>query len=224
MKKTISIVAAIVALTSCNFVSYNGKAQTYKPSGEIETRSMDLKDFQKITVKGHADVTFVQADSFAVDVTTHTDAFEYLDYYVEDNTLFLKIKDNTQLRSSKLAVNVQAPVLAAVKVTGAADVDVKEYSSTQKMDVEVNGAGDLDFANIQVPALTVVVNGAGDVNVKDMDVADFSLTVNGAGDAVLTGKTVNASVEVNGAGDINARGLKYENIYKSKKGAGSIKI
>jgi len=224
MKKIASFALATVLLASCQFVSYTGHSQNaYKAKGPVETKAMDLKDFNAITINGHADILFTQGPEFGVEVTTHADAFEKLDYYVQGSTLVLQTKDKVQLRSQTLDVVITAPTLTAVEVNGAADLKLGGYESDQPLKIEVNGAGDMNLNGVTVPALSIEVNGAGDIDVLGLDAAKLSLDVNGAGDAKVSGKAGEADIQISGAGDIDVRGLQCENLNTRKSGLGKIK-
>ena len=225
MKKIITVMVTVLALTACKFVSYSGNTmKSVTPKGPVETRTYDLKDFTGIEVNGHADVNFTQAEAFSVEVISQADAFDYLDVRVEDGNLLVQTKDRVQLRTRELKVNVQAPVLNKVVVNGAADLDIKGYKADEDLQIVLNGAGDLDCKGVEVPSFAITVNGAGDIDALDMEVGKLLVSVNGAGDATLSGHAGYARYTISGVGDIDARKLTADDWSKEKNGVGSIKL
>ena len=115
-------------------------------------------------------------------------------------------------------MTIHAPGLKSLTVNGASDFNVNGLRIDGELDVQINGAGDLDFDRIECDTLSIQVNGAADAELTSID-------VRGAGDVDITGNAGNATFEVNGAGDIDATGLKVAGeVSKRKAGLASIKL
>jgi len=215
---------AAALLTSCVFVTSNGNGKTVRCKGPVQTKSLDLKDFDRITLNGSSDIQISQRETFSVQVEANEEVFDLIDFHVENGTLVLASKDHVNIRAEKFEVTVCLPVLKDFTLNGAADLDFKGgYYSSENLALNVNGAGDLELNDIQVPELRLSVNGAGDVELNDIDVQALSISVNGAGDVDVSGKADKASFSVSGAGDIDARNLACENIETHKSGVASIR-
>ena len=211
MKRILYMAASALICTSCFYVNTNwsGGKNAVKGEGEVVSKTFDFKDFDKIVINGHADVDFSQSTGYEVTVSTQENILEWLDYKVDGTTLIIETKDHREIRATEYNLVIQAPELKKLTVNGASDFNVKTLRMEGDLDVQVNGAGDLDFDNIACNSLTVEVNGAADANLTAVDVLNtLTVKVNGAGDVDVTGKAQKASFEVNGAGDVNAKGLK----------------
>ena len=249
MKKIMIAAAAVLLCTSCFHVNKNykqgdagdfvegfqegfseGRKASRKPikgEGAVVNKSFDLKDFDQIVINGHADVSFTQSDAYEVTVRTQENILEWLDYKVVDGTtLVIEAKDKREIRAEKYDLVIQAPALKKLVVNGASDFNVGGLRSEEGLDIEINGAGDLDFDRIQCSSLTLEVNGAADANLTSISVLkDLKVEVNGAGDVKVTGNAQSASFSVNGAGDIDATGLKVAGeVSKHTSGLASIKL
>ena len=220
------IIAGIITLliaTGC-VVRVNGNGKNVRCKGPVVTKTFDLADFDNITLNGGCDINLIQQNEFLVSVEANEEVFEHLDYYVDGNTLVLDTKEHVTIMAQKFNLTIGLPVMKALVVNGAGDVDLKNgYSSAEDMKIEINGAGDFDFTGVKVPALSIAVNGAGDIDINSMEVQELSLAVNGAGDAKVSGKADRASFTVAGVGGIDARNLDCEDIETSKSGIASIK-
>ena len=211
MKRILYMAATALICTSCFYVNTNwsGGKNAVKGEGEVVSKTFDFKDFDKIVINGHADVDFSQSSGYEVTVSTQENILEWLDYKVDGTTLVIETKDHREIRATEYNLVIQAPELKKLTVNGASDFNVNTLRMEGDLDVQVNGAGDLDFDNIACNSLTVEVNGAADANLTAVDVRNtLTVKVNGAGDVEITGNAQNASFEVNGAGDVNAKGLK----------------
>ena len=226
MKKFLYIAATALVCASCFHVNtnYKGGKNAINGEGDVISKSFDFKDFDRIVINGHADVDFTQSSTWEVTVRTQENVLEWLDYKVEGTTLVIETKDHREIRSKTYDIVIQAPELKKLTVNGASDFNVKGLRMDGDLDVEVNGAGDLDFDHITCNSLSVEVNGAADANLTSIDILKkLKVQVNGAGDVEITGNAVDVSLEVNGAGDIDASGLKVAGEVK-KHAAGLAKI
>ena len=226
MKHILYMAATVLLCSSCFHVNTNwsGGKNAIKGEGAVSSKSYDLRDFDRIVINGHADVTFTQSPDYEVTLRAQESVFDYVDYRVEGSTLILEMKDKRTVRSTEFDVTVQAPVLNSLVVNGAADFDIQGgLVCDGDLKIEVNGAGDLSFNAVRCGDLTIEANGASDIELSAIDVRKLDVEVNGAGDVDIDGKAESANLEVNGAGDIDARGLKVAGEVKNRS-AGVAKI
>ena len=229
MKNLIYIAATALLCASCFHVNsnYSWNKKAINGEGEVISKSFDLKDFDAITINGHADVKFTQSGVYEVTLRTQENIFDEVDYRVEGSTLILETKDKRNIHATVYEVIIQAPVLKKLEVNGASDFDIP---TGIKLDgdfkVQVNGAGDLTFGHISCENFSLQVNGAADVNLESVEVQkNLKVEVNGAGDVNVDGSAGEASFEVNGAGDIDATGLKVAGeVKRHVAGLASIKL
>ena len=226
MKKFLYLAATALVCASCFHVNtnYKGGKNAINGEGNVISKSFDFKDFDQIVINGHADVDFTQSSTWEVTVRTQENVLEWLDYKVEGTTLVIEAKDRRDIRAKTYEIAIQAPELKKLTVNGATDFNVKGLRMDGDLDVQVNGAGDLDFDSITCNSLSIEVNGAADANLTSVDILKkLKVQVNGAGDVDITGNAMNVSLEVNGAGDIDATGLKVAGEVK-KHAAGLARI
>ena len=226
MRKILYIAATALLCASCFHVNtnYKGGKNAIKGEGELISKSFDFKDFDQIVINGHADVDFTQSSVYEVTVRTQANVLEWLDYKVEGTTLVIETKNRVEIRANTYDIVIQAPELKKLTVNGATDFNVKSLRMDGNVEVQVNGAGDLDFDNITCDSFSVEVNGAADANLHAIDIRkDLKVQVNGAGDVNISGNAKDVTLEVHGAGDIDARGLNVSGEV-SKHTAGLAKI
>jgi len=230
MKQILSLAGAALLCASCFHVNSNfkgtvGGKDAIKGEGPVVSKTFeDLKDFDAIEINGQADVTFTQSAAYEVTLHTQENILDYVDYHLEGTTLVIQLKDRRTARAEKYDLVIQAPDLRKIEVNGAADLKMPAGLRTEgDLAVEVNGAGDLDFAGIRCNSLKMTANGAADITASALDVQSLKVEVNGAGDVNLDGQAGDASLSVNGAGDIDARNLKVAGKV-SKHASGLAKI
>lgn len=220
MKRIFYIAAMALLCSSCFHVNtnYTGDINPIKGTGPVISKTFDFKDFDTIEINGGADVTFNQSSIYEVTVRTQESIFDWLDYKVEGSKLVLQVKDKRSVRAEVFDIVIQAPELNKVVVNGASDFDIRGLRIDGDLDVQVNGAGDLDFDQIACESLSVQVNGAGDAKLSSLNIRKtLKVEVNGAGDVDITGRAQDVSLDVNGVGDIDATGLKVDGEVKQHK-------
>lgn len=220
MKRIFYIAAMALLCSSCFHVNtnYTGDINPIKGTGPVISKTFDFKDFDTIEINGGADVTFNQSSIYEVTVRTQESIFDWLDYKVEGSKLVLQVKDKRNVRAEVFDIVIQAPELNKVVVNGASDFDIRGLRIDGDLDVQVNGAGDLDFDQIACESLSVQVNGAGDAKLSSLNIRKtLKVEVNGAGDVDITGRAQDVSLDVNGVGDIDATGLKVDGEVKQHK-------
>ena len=226
MKQFLCLTLTAALLSSCFSVNTNYKSgkNSVKGEGPVITKSLDLNGFNSIVINGQADVTFTQADTFDVTLTTQENIFDYIDYHVEGDVLLLETKDKAGVRAERYDVTVTAPSLVSLTVNGASDFDIKKLRMEEDLKVEVNGAGDLSFDDLACRDLSIVTNGASDIRAS-VEVQSVKIVVNGAGDVKIGGMAKDASFEVNGAGDVDARNLSVAGeVNRKTSGLAKIKL
>ena len=220
MKRIFYIAAMALLCSSCFHVNtnYTGDINPIKGTGPVISKTFDFKDFDTIEINGGADVTFNQSSIYEVTVRTQESIFDWLDYKVEGSKLVLQVKDKRSVRAEVFDIVIQAPELNKVVVNGASDFDIRGLRIDGDLDVQVHGAGDLDFDQIACESLSVQVNGAGDAKLSSLNIRKtLKVEVNGAGDVDITGRAQDVSLDVNGVGDIDATGLKVDGEVKQHK-------
>ena len=224
MKKYLIGIVAVAICSCININTTSGKIVRCK--GPIQVKTLEeLTGFNNIVVQGSADIFLVQQPQCEVTVRANQEVFQYLNYVVENGTLYIQNKDRVNIAADTYDITIGLPSLSAITVNGAADVKWNSpYTSEADMAIKVNGAGDLELGGVSVPALTIVVNGAGDVDASSLDVDTLAVTVNGAGDVLVSGVSDVAFFKVNGAGMVDARDLVCEAVETKRAGVAVIRL
>ena len=180
MKKLLlATLCTLVMTSSCFSIHYNGNGKNVVCKGPVVEKTLDLADFNAITVTGSADMILSQSETFSVKVNANEEVFEYIDFSVENGTLKLKNKDNVQIKAKTFKVYISLPYLENLLVNGAADADIHDYASDKDLTVLVNGAGDFEIVSVKVPTLSLTVNGAGDIDAANLEVNDWNVHKSG---------------------------------------------
>jgi hypothetical protein len=166
--------------------------------------------FERLTINGAVDVTFVQGPNAGVTVDAPADIAAGIRTKVEDG--MLKI-DSSGLhiveffgggRHSHLMVTVTAPTLKEITINGSSDLYAASLTSSDDLSLRLRSSGDLHIDNIAVRKL--------------------STTIQGSADVLLAGTAQEQSISIQGSGDYHAENLKSAAVSVSIQGSGDADV
>jgi hypothetical protein len=195
------ITVVFVSLTSCRFAG----GKRIKGNGNVVTKEINRGDFDKVEQKGSFDIYLSNAPTASVKIEAEENLIEYIETYVDNNTLVIRTKKGISLRPGRdIKIFISAPHLTDIQSSGSGDIISQSLlSDTTKMSFGIRGS-----ANIQV-----------EVNAPEIDAE-----ISGSGDMELKGTTRKFSAEVNGSGNIKALDLKSEDTDIEIKGSGDADV
>jgi hypothetical protein len=219
MKKTICLLALLLALTGCGALKWNKKGISGGTSGSgvVKTEKRDVGTFTAVDVSGAYEVEIICQKEPGIEIEGDDNILPLVKTYVEDNTLFI---------TSERGFNVRRPVrlrittanLDGVSSSGASKITLDGVKNEQLM-IETSGASNIEAAG-ETKSLEIESSGASKVNVRDLRAARVKVSLSGAGSArVYASEEVNA--EVSGASSITYYG-EPKVVNKNVSGAGSI--
>lgn len=229
MKKILLSVVALGMLASC---SCHGLKVNYSKKEQAEERRM-LRDFERIELLGSLDVTYQQADSFAVWVKAPVDIVKDVETRVEGNKLVINMKGENRVVNfgvtdgDDVTVYVTSPDFIGIELKGSGDFDCKQLLDTDNLDIVLRGSGDIEFDDVICDRVNVSLVGSGDVEVKHVktqrsqvelvgsgdvkmnydDSGEVEASLMGSGDIKLTGNVRSYKSNVRGSGEMDTKAL-----------------
>lgn len=174
-----------------------------------ETRQLDLKDFDKISIKGVYELDVTVGEDYAIALSGRPEDLDRAEARVESGALVLdqKRRDSGEKKRRRghdgVTAKISMPNLVAIDVAGVVDGKVTGIAADGFRAV-LSGVGDLELAGA-CTSLEARVSGVGDLDASELRCANVRVTVSGVGDAeVYASEAVNASVS--GMGSISVSG------------------
>jgi Putative auto-transporter adhesin, head GIN domain len=186
------VAAATLALVGCIGVD----------AGPTTTQTRDVDAFTRLRAEDEVDVNLRVGESRRLRVRAGEKVIDDIRTEVRDGTLYVAY-DGPSIREGRLLVEVSAPAVEALAITGAADVRVDGLDA-DAFDIRVSGAGDVEAAG-RVQRLDVEISGAGDADLAELAADDARVELSGSGDAEVRASDL-LDAEVRGAGDLAYRG------------------
>lgn len=234
MKRIFSIMMALAfvfAFAACNasnakegLDAKNGKSISY--DGRKVTKQLkSLPYFNKIVLDGALDVEFSQASRGGVAIKGRKSIVENVKVKVKNQTLYLSLDEKDWFRvdhSEKADIYVSSPDLISVVMRGAGDFEAKNLLDTDTLNVELNGAGNIDFDRIVCDEAYLIVKGAGNLEVDKLTANRTKIAMLGVGNADVEFKNAgHVDCLLSGVGNIDLEGT-VKSLSKNVRGTGNI--
>ncbi len=194
------IFVAIVFLISggCYFEHY----ETVSGNGKLIKQQREVPEFTGLSVASGIDVIITQSDHIEVKVETDENLQDCIKTEVVND--ILKIYTTKTIRHAKeKTVYVDFKKLNAIEISSAGDVSITNTLVTDKLDIDMSSAGDLDLA---------------------VEADEIEIDISSAGDARLKGKTNYLKADLSSAGDLKAFELEARKGDVSVSSAGDANV
>ena len=206
-------------------------------ASEVQTQSRAAKDFERVQLDGAARLHIHRGD-FAVTVSAPADELADEETRVANGTLFIDTRGEDH--HGPIDVTIAMPSLSGVVLGGAGDVDVSGFDADAKVELELNGAGNLRYTgsaealkvklkgagNVELSGgktrrLEVALGGIGKVKARDYPAHDASVSLSGTGEVDFTADGGAVSLALDGLGNIHWRGTASA-VSQTENGLGHI--
>jgi hypothetical protein len=157
------------------------------------TRTLELKDFEKIDVGSDIVVNITSGKTYSVKLTGEEKYLEDADVKVNpDKTLYANTHDRFHIClfcfDRPLTLEVTMPTIASINGHGASNINVANFK-TNDFDISLSGASDATL---------------------DLTIKNLTTKISGASDLHLVGTTDKATIKLSGASNIDARNFKIK--------------
>ncbi len=170
-----------------------------------EAHVYTLGSFDSIDISGSAVVRFTQGSADQVVVEGDDGTRQAIGMDVRNGTLNLHSGGSWKFwNARRLHVWVTARSLKRVNISGAADFSAPAPVKTERLSINISGAGTARFDQLQADGLIFHVSGAGDGRVA--------------------GRVEDLNIAVSGKSDLDASELKSERARVSISGVGSVGV
>jgi hypothetical protein len=178
----------------------------YEGNGRIVCREKETDEFDSIVLEGIGDVevhpgTQYKGKDYAAIVITDSNIQDSVIIDMSGSTLYISERKHSNIRPTKLVIEVYTPELKSVDLEGAGDIKVHK-GKTRSLKMKLSGMGNIDAENCQAENVNVTLSGAG--NVKTWPEKTLTGKLSGIGDIYYKGNPVK-EVEKTGIGKVRQR-------------------
>ena len=194
-----TLVAVTMMLAAGQAAAFSFGKNVIEGSGDMETRTLDLKEFDAINVGGAFELDITLGDEQKVIMTIDDNLWDNLEVEVSGSTLEIGW-DKSCSPEGDCRVEIVVRKLEEVDIHGAAEVEIRNFHG-DSFSFDVSGAAELEMDGT-VDKLEINVSGAGDIDTRDLKAKSVHVSVSGAGEArVYASESFNG--RVSGVGSID---------------------
>lgn len=197
---------AVLTLLLCSLQAMAQPWEKVEGNGNLKKETRTVGSYNALASSGSWDVRVSYGSSNTIEVEGDENLLPYIETVVEGNTLQIKAKNKSNLRSKrKVTVYVSLTKVTAVALSGSGDISGNgNFSNDGNTDVKLSGSGNIKFAFEQFKSLEVSISGSGNV--------------------VLEGKANTVNARISGSGNADCSGVTAEDATGKISGSGNIKI
>ncbi len=204
MKKKQSVIGLltlmVLLLASCSGFYGTGT----DGNGTVITENRKVTSFSKIEMNGVFNLILNQGEKEVVQIETDENLIDFFEVDVADNTLFIGLKENTEIGDyTKLNIFVTLVDINQLKMNGVGDVSVENTLNLDNLEIENVGVGDINLA-LDCDKVSVVNSAVGDIN--------------------LSGQSTSLDIVNSAVGDISTEDLKSKTVTVNNSGVGDVKV
>ena len=208
---TLMVLAALIVLvSSCNwkvekhFKSSNGP----KVTKNIE----NVAPFERIRIDAPCNVYFTQGNTTKVKmVASDSEVMKKTKVMVGGGCLDIRMKGkgwSNWKKKRSATIYVTSPDLIEVNMHGAGNFEVEGQLDTDTLRLQLKGAGNMDFHQLQTQQAELNLRGVGNIDAHFVKSGSVRCTLQGVGVIDLSGEVKSLEKKVQGTGKIGVSNLK----------------
>lgn len=174
--------------------------------GPIATETRTAPAFTEIEFEVPGDLVFIEDPEREIIIEAQQNIIDVIETYVSGNELNVKVKDNTNIKTSKrINITVKGPGVRSLKLSGSGNLTVPGTFSANDARLRISGSGTMMVNNLDAINLEASISGSGNIDVVE-GVAD------------------NEDLNISGSGDMNLLGVSAKKVSTETSGSGTIKV
>lgn len=211
----------VFGLLSVCLLAASCKKDSIKGSGSIITEPRAVVDFYNISVSGSTNVFITQGTNFDVKVKAYENIVPYLETKVQNGTLFIGFKANSNVSNDNSEVHITMPSLNSVSVSGSGNITstgsflgsgnfkatisgsgniVLEGGTANNYQINISGSGSVKSFGMVSKQAVVSLTGSGNAELTVLQ--DLNATINGSGNVYYKGSPATVTSKITGSGQI----------------------
>ena len=203
--------------------SRDSRSSTGSRTAKSINQSREVENFTAIELRGAGEINITVGAPASVALEGRERTLERVDTRVSGETLIIDVAKTRGWFSDygRLKIDIALPELKSLESNGAGEIkitglsggeqrvrlagahELKAEGTLDRLDVEVSGAGSVDYDKVVVADAKVRVNGAGSVEVHATESLDAE--VNGVGAVQYSGDPKKVESNLHGLGSIRRR-------------------
>ena len=199
-----NIMLLLTVTFSLSFLSC--KKERLSGEGNVVTETRNLENFYNVVSSGSSMVFISQGPVFEIKVKAYENIISALETKVQNGTLLIGYKNNTNINNDNSEVYITMPALNSVSISGSGNLATQgSFLGMDYFTAVTRGSGIISIEKGSAKNYKITISGSGDVKSFGFVTEQATIEISGSGDAELTvSKTLNAALK--GSGNVYYRG------------------
>ncbi|MEE9408896.1 MAG: head GIN domain-containing protein [Polaribacter sp.] len=221
MNKKIILTSLILTLTfAINAQSWWGNNKKVKGNGNVVTVNRTTSDYDGVTASGSFDVILVKGKEGNIKIEGEENVIPYIETEVSGNTLKIKYKKNTNIRTTKrMTITVTFIDIESVTLGGSGNISSKAIIKSEDLKISIGGSGNIQL-KVAADSLKASIGGSGNIELEG-NTNELTCSIAGSGSIKAYDLTTN-ELSANVAGSGNVRATVKNKINAKLVGSGSV--
>lgn len=230
-----SILALIMMIlaSGCYFEDDDNFNDCERGDGPIQTRILNMNNFQSIDLRIDAEVRLTQGNVQEVVIEGQANILDLLELDVQNNRW--EIEFDRCVNNGDIKIFITMPTIRNLDVSGSGFIFGENTFTVNELDLRLTGSGDIDLSvdaievdsrisgsgKVRLEGITdsydFEVSGSGDYEAFGLRAEEGDIQISGSGDAELFAED-RLDVEISGSGDVFYKGFPALNVDISGSG------
>ncbi len=200
-KNLILLGLLIISLSGCHY-HYDYKIHG---RGEMITEERNASSFVEIDSRIAGDIYITQGEGHNLIIEAQKNILDILITDVIGDRLIIDYSRD-RVEHDGINIYVTMETLEKIKISGAGDVETEGSLVCDVLELEVDGAGDMNFNSIVANEIYITLSGAGNFEFIGPENVDYM------------------DIDISGVGNVNAYNLQVETVVINSSGTGDFKL
>ncbi|MFK8039204.1 MAG: head GIN domain-containing protein [Crocinitomicaceae bacterium] len=215
----------LLALTGISFLTSCKKIDAAK--GTPIENTVDLTGFTGIDLATSSNLSFTEGAGTSITVKAPEKVFNKMDIKIKDGVLEFDFKRGYIVKNSdQIEINITAPNINALYLSGSGIVDANFDALISKIDAKlsVSGSGKIEAKNLTTTNLDIAISGSGEINNSNVLVTDTKVSISGSGNLFIAGNCSNNDIKISGSGSFKGYDYMTDNTEVKVSGSGDAQV
>jgi hypothetical protein len=178
-----------------------GRSEQVEGNGKVTRQTRAVSGFKGVALSLPGSVEVRTGGSEGLSVETDENLLPLIETVVEDGTLKIRAKKNTNIRTRNLKFVVQAHALDRLSLGGSGNIDADTLRG-DRVHFDIGGSGSIKVGKVEGDSVSVNLGGSGNLKAIEGNARNLSVSIGGSGDVDLGHvRSDTARVSLAGSGD-----------------------
>ena len=218
--KTKLLAIGLTLITTGLFFAGCNDWHTVEGNYDVESETLQLPDFQRVSNEGNFEVYIIQDGLSEVTIEAESNLIPLIRTRVSGQELEIDSKEDLR-NNYPMKIYVHTDEITDLRLSGSGFIEVLDLTA-DNVDVDLSGSGYISMTGT-MEDLDCDISGSGDMDLG-VTADQINATISGSGDFEMWGVANSGQFKISGSGSINAYELLLQECYATISGSGDMEV